>query len=738
MHKFLVKMGDFISKYKYIFLCVFSVLFIICLININNVKVNENLADYLPDSTETKKGIQLMNEEFGNLTTLQVLVEDVSLNEVSGLTDNLKNISGVDAVIFDKDNNYKDSKALFMLELIDSSKEEAKEVNSNVLRVLSDYKVRTYCDLFEDATEGVGLVLLFIIIIITIVLIVSSKTYFEPVLAFLVFGFSVILNMGSNFIFGEISYITKAIAIILQLALSIDYIIIFMNQYMNEIKDQNIDVAIAKSITKTIPEIFASSLTTISGLLALIFMQLKIGQDIGIVLSKGIICSFLSVIFILPSFLYIFDKPIRRLVKKEKKNRSLLSKLSMFIVKSRKIVSIVFILFIAVGGILVTKYNYVYNQNSVYSVSASENIKNYNYINSIFDENNTIVVLFKNKEKDYDKEISLSNTLSNLDFVKNVTSAGNYQLVDNVYLSTKISYLDLSNIIGINKDLSLNLYKFYVSGNKIKESAETYKVGIIDLITYVYQNQYKFDFDTSMRLKLSIYHDVLTNSLSLLESENYSRIIVNIDRDIESKDIKNVINIIRLNVDKYYKNALLVGNSINAYDLKASFTSDNIIITIVTVVFIAIILFATFKNIITTILLIFTIEGSILITFGFFTLIGKSIFFMSYVVVCAIQMGATIDYAIVVASRYFILRSKMDKLEALVGTLNDTLPAVITSGLILTCSGFLIGSISTSSVVSSIGIFLGFGTLISLLSTILFLPSLLYIFDKFIHKKRCR
>lgn len=133
-------------------------------------------------------------------------------------------------------------------------------------------------------------------------------------------------------------------------------------------------------------------------------------------------------------------------------------------------------------------------------------------------------------------------------------------------------------------------------------------------------------------------------------------------------------------------------------------------------------------------LLILTIEGSILVNFAIVTLFGHKIFFMSYIVVSAIQMGATIDYAIVIASRYQQLRKKKNKEEAILGTLHDRLSAIITSGLILLTAGFLVGTITTSSVISSIGLFLGLGTLISLLATMLFLPSILYTFDTFIEK----
>ena len=201
---------------------------------------------------------------------------------------------------------------------------------------------------------------------------------------------------------------------------------------------------------------------------------------------------------------------------------------------------------------------------------------------------------------------------------------------------------------------------------------------------------------------------------------------------IESNKSKEVVDEIRSITNKYYSDVTLVGNTISSIDLEKTFTKDNIIITLITIIFIYIILYQTFKNKILSLILILTIEGSILITFALSVIFNMKIFFMSYLVVSAIQMGATIDYAIVFASRYLENRCKYDKDKSINLTMKDRIGAILTSGLILTISGFIVGFVSTSSVISSIGLFLGIGTLISLITTIFILPTILYIFDKYI------
>ena len=277
--KLLFWLGNNITKFRYVLLVLFLGLFVVGLINLNNVKVNESLTDYLPSKTETKEGLKLMENEYGTLISIDVMLDNVNEKEAMTYYEKIKGIKNIDSVMFDlNDSYYKDNKALYKVQLIGKDKHIAKKVAKEIKKQTHDKDTYIYSDEFEDPTEGVTLVLILCIAIIFVVLLTTAKTYFETVIAFIIFLISIVLNMGSNFIFSEISYITKAIAVVLQLALSIDYVIIFMNQYMKEIEDTDDKLlAIKKTLSKSIPEIFASSLTTISGLIALVFMQLRIG-----------------------------------------------------------------------------------------------------------------------------------------------------------------------------------------------------------------------------------------------------------------------------------------------------------------------------------------------------------------------------------------------------------------------------------------------------------------------------
>lgn len=737
-NNFIIKLGDLIVNLRYVLLTIFLILTTFCFFNFNNVSVNDSIASYLPNDTETKYGLDLMENEFGKITSIKLMVNDISEEEALNIQTELSSIQNIDVVMYDASSNYEDKSALYQIQLKDKNDKQFEQAIKDIKKQLQKEDYNLYSENLEDITEGITLVLVLVIIVVVVVMLLTSKSYFDPVIAFIVFAIAIILNMGSNFIFGEISYITKSIAVVLQLALSMDYVIIFMNHFNKEIDDlkDNKTLAIKKATSKSIKEILSSSLTTIAGLLALVFMQLKIGADIGVVLAKGIVCSLLTVILLMPCLLYIFEKIIVKLRHKPISFKT--AKLSDFIVNKRKILLPIFIILFLLGLYLNPKYNYVYNTDSAFSFKKSENTQNLEKIENKFGKVNSSVVLVENKEKDYNQELILPKELLDIKEVTSVTSAGSIEIANNIYLGTQVNYLELSQILDIDSNLIINLYKLYASSNNEIEklnSINEYRVSIIDLLYFLNKNQNKLGLNEDIKTKINNYSSMLNESLDLLESENYSRFIITVDSDTESSATYEILEDIRAVAEDKYDKVTLVGNSINALELEESFTSDNIIITTLTIIFIAIILFGTFKSIWMTIILILTIEGSILISFGIVSLLNMPIFFMGYVVVSAIQMGATIDYAIVLSTRYQQLREKKNKKEAIVGSLKDTIIVILTSATILIVAGFLIAFLSTSSVISSIGLFLGIGTLVSLLATIFVLPAILYALDKLINKK---
>jgi len=735
MNKLLIKIGDFIVDMRYLFLVVFLILTGIGIANINNVNINYDITSYLPNGTETKVGLEKIQASFGDVNEIQLMIANIGSDEAGNLKEEFAKIEHVAEVNFENsDNYYKEENALFVIELDQVNNEERENVVNEIKRLTDDKEISMVVDGEDDVVNGMELILTLAVVVIVLVLIFTSQSYFDIILAFLVFSVSILLNMGSNFLLGDISYITKSIAIVLQLGLSLDYLIIFLNHYMKEVNDtDDLLLAVKKTVSKSIPEIFASSLTTIAGLMALVFMQLKIGGDIGIVMSKGILCSLLTVILLLPCLLILFHKFIMKW-----KHKSFIpdtTKLSKVIVNGRKVILPVFLILIVGSIFMATKYHYVYNIYSVESVAKSDREIASKKIKDHFGSSNQLVVLVKNEEKDYALEKQVASELLKNDSIIGVTNVGNILISENMYAGTALNVSEFAKTFQLDLQSVGMLYQAYAKdkGEIAKlQNMDQYRICLIDMITFMGKNISILPVAEPLKTKILTYHTVIQDKMPLVESDQYSRFIINFKGDVESDETFQLLDDIKEVVDQSYDEVYLVGESVSARDLKNTFAEDNIKISFITILFIAIILLCTFKSIGIAVLLILTIEGSIFLNFGLQTLFGQKIFFISYIIVSAIQMGATIDYAIVLTNRYQTLRKKRDKKDALVGSLKDSLPAIITSGLILTVAGFLIGFISDSGVVSSIGMSLGIGTVISLICTILVLPAILYASDSFI------
>ena len=733
--KLLIKVSNFIVNLRYLFLCLFIIFITICSLNIHNVKVNYDITSYLPNSTETKKGLELMQKEFGQLNSMQLMITNISYEDALKKVDSISKLDHVKNISFDNnDNYYQNHNALIVIQLDDITDNERNNIKADIIQLVDKEEYYLYVENGTSVVKGVNTVLLLVIGVIIFILLITSHSYFDLILAGIIFGISILLNMGSNYLLGEISYITSSIAIVLQLGLSLDYLIIFLNHYHKEIDDtRSIKLAVKKTLIKAIPEILASSLTTISGLMALIFMQLRIGGDIGIVMSKGIICSMLTVILLLPCLVIFFHKIILKL-----RHRNFfpdVTRLSKVIIAGRKILLPLFLLIVVVSLFLIPKYDYAYNMFSVKSHSMSEEQIVLDKIDKEFGMNNRLVLIVKNDNKDYHQELLMAQKLLLDKKILSVTNIGNTKIDNNIYLGSSINYQELASLFNIELQTSNNLYQMYATEKNEEfklNDMDNYHITVIDWIYFLYEHQNELPLSDEFKSKINVYYDKINSSITLLESEKYSRFIIEYKGSKESEDTFKLIDIMKEDVKKNYSDVTMVGESISARDLKDTFSKDNLKITFVTVLFIVIILLFTFKSIGMTCLLVLTIEGSILINFGLATLMHNKIFFISYIIVSAIQMGATIDYAIVMASRYQMLRTKLGKQNALIGALKDSLPAIITSGLILMIAGFLIGYISDSGVVASIGMFLGIGTLISMICTIFVLPSILYAFDRII------
>ena len=735
------KVARFIVQKRKAFLLLFVVGIIYSVICIPKVSVNYDITKYLPENTDTRRGLTLMEEEFTTFGTANVLVKNITYETAESINERLQAVDGVKMVEFDGTaSHYKDSAALYAVTLNESGETDANLAAMEAVReAVAPYDSYIATEIGNSLTNMIQkemtLILIVAVVVIAVVLLFTSRSYMELPVFFLVFGSAAVLNMGTNYWFGEISFVTNSIAVVLQLALAIDYAIIYSHRFMDEMESKPPEEAAIAALSKAIPEIFSSSLTTISGLVALMLMQLKIGFDMGMVLSKGIVFSLLSVFLLMPGLVMLFNKPILKT-----RHKSLVPKLRFWgkaVVKTRFVIPVIFAVVLVGSFVLQSLCPYVFSEESLNSNKKTETAVASEQINQVFGGANMLAILVP--AGDYEKEAKLLELVGEEEMVSSAMGLANIPINDDYTLTSKLSPRQFSELSEMPVEVIRLLYQAYGLFHEeyaALSDVDQYRVPIIDMFSFLVEQQESglINLDGEAGDKISELGGMLSEAKGQLQGEHYSRLVFSIDGPVEGEETFALLERVRADALQYYDDPILVGNSTNCYDLHASFQGDNLKISILTVLFVAAILLFTFQSTGLPILLVLTIQGSIWINFSFPFVTGQNVFFLAYLIVSAIQMGATIDYAIVITNRYMALKKQMPLNEAVIETISQCFPTVFTSGSILTTASFLIGGMFTEPMIASFGSLLGRGTLISILLVMIVLPQLLMLGDTIIEK----
>lgn len=420
-----------------IIILIFAISSVLSIIFINKVTINYDISDYLDDSTQTKIALEIIEDEFGMTGSIQIMAKNVSAETADDIYNIIKSIDNVLNVSFDKNSidYYKDGNALFVVLINgDDYSGVAKKVCNDIKKALESYEQIQYGGtaiekhvLQNKITGEMAFILAISICLVAIILLITVESWIEPIILLIASGIAVLLNLGTNVFLGQISYITNSISAILQLALSIDYSIVLLHSYRKcKIDAKNNEKAMIDAIKQVIKPVSASALTTIAGLLALLFMSFTIGFDIGIVLIKGIVISSITSITLFPSLILLFDTVLQKTHKKSFIPKG--SPFSTIAIKLNKLIVPIVIILIVSCGILQTKNKYTFSSNSN---------KN-NDIESTFGQNNSIAVLYRNDNNDFLKEIELIEKIElykkqdNTPVLKNYTAFTNtiYDLYD--------------------------------------------------------------------------------------------------------------------------------------------------------------------------------------------------------------------------------------------------------------------------------------------------------------------
>ena len=739
---FMLKLARFIVDKRKAFYLVFLAAVLFCAASVSKVHVNNDITSYLPADTETRRGLTLMEEEFTTLGSGQFMLTNITYDEADQVADEIEQVDGVSSVEFDDtEKHYTGSSALITV-TFDGEKDDpvALQAMDHLKSILAPYDTYIYSEVGLDTSaqlqSEMGIILVIAAIVIVIVLLFTSKSYMEVPVYVIVFGVAAVLNMGTNYWFGEVSYITNSVAIVLQLALAIDYAIIFCHRYMEERETKPAREADIAALSKAIVEISSSSLTTISGMIALMLMQFRIGFDMGAVMSKGIICSMLTVFLLMPGLLMLFSNGIERT-----RHPNLVPRISLVgkaVVKLRYILPPIFLVTIIAGIFLSGKCDYCFSENVIDTNNPPEQRIALDRISDTFGNQNTIALLVP--KGDYEKEGKILAKISELPEIDRAQGLANTE-AEGYMLTDKLKPRQFAEIAGVDIDMARLLYQAYGLEHEeygaIFQNPDDYEIPLVDSFQFLCEQKDKgvIKLEGEQAEMVDDLQEQLDIGLPQLQGEHWSRLVFIADVPEESPQTFALLDQMRAIAAQYYgDDVLLVGNSTNARDLSESFSGDNLKISVLTALFVMIILLFTFKSAGLPILLVLTIQGSIWINFSFPYLTHTNLFFLSYLVVSSIQMGATIDYAIVITNRYMELKTMMNHRDAVIETLNQSFPTILTSGSIMTVAGFLIGIISTNPPISSLGLALGRGTLTSIFLVMTVLPQLLILGDTLIER----
>lgn len=664
---------------------IFLVLVVLSLLCIPMVGVNYDLTKYLPDSSPSAQALDIMQEEFTYPGMGRVMLQDVTLYEAKNIKDRIADVDGVDMVMWcDTTTNiygsslfidyssiedyYKDGNAymdVIFLEKDSSSRthKAVKEIEQIVGdRGLVAGSAVSDTNLGPTINAEVARVMVLAVIIIFLILTLTTTSWFEPVLFLSVLGIAIIINMGSNIIFGEISFLSNAVGAVLQLACSMDYSIFLLHAFTEE-KANGIapEQAMANALRTAFSSIGASGATTIVGFLALALMRFGIGPDMGFVLAKGIALSLLTVLLLMPALILRFQNVIAKT-----QHRSFIPRqwrgFGEFAYKLRKPV-------LAIVAILILPC-YV-----------AQGMADFTYGNEAVANSPGTAV--------YDAEQQMNETFGQ------------------------------SNMM---------LALIPLDGN-VTEKAMCEELGDLPYVKYA--------LGLASVLPDGIPEDFLPESVtSMMHGENWARVIINVRSAGESDAAFSYADEIRAIIDRYYPDAqtYLVGVTPSTQDIKDIIVPDNQLVNLVSLIGVALVVAITYKSLLLPIVVLIPIECAVFINTAMPYIYGQRTMFLGFIIVSCIQLGATIDYSILLTGNYLDARAQGDKKEAAIRAVTVSAESILTSGMILMTVAYGLYFLTSVEAVSGLGQLIGRGALISMILVLFLLPGCLMLFDRWIVK----
>ncbi len=676
------KLTEWLLRHRTATVVVFALLTAGSLLLYPLVQVNYDLSEYLPQDSMTKRAMEEMEESFGYDAVLRVMVEDVTLSESLDIKETLSQMEGVASVLWLDDvadirqpletldagtveQYYRDGAALYQVTLTGGDYDTASGDTIDAIRALgidglsvagnAEEARNTRILLDSEMLQIFAVVVPFCLLI----LFLASKSWVEPLLYLAVLFVAIFINLGTNVCFSSVSFITQAMAAVLQLAISLDYSLFLFHRYLEE-RDAGKDAreAVLAAVQGSLNSILASALTTIAGFLAMVLMQYSIGRDIGFVLAKGITLSFLSVILLMPVLIYLLRNVIDKT--RHKPWMPSFAKLGRGAMKIRWVLVVVLVVLIVPAYLGQQQNVYLYGDSAGSATAQTQTSQEREAIEAKFGVYNPIVLLVP--RGDTAGEIALAQELEAQPAVTSVQA----------------------------------------------------------LVTLA---------------DPTLPRDMLPDAVvEQFESDEYSRMIVQLNIAEEGTALTQAVEDIEAAAEAYYPGQwLAVGTPTSLNDIRLSVESDGTLVQILSILAVGIIVMLAFRSIVIPVLLVALIQCAIWINMSVPYFTGEPLIYIGYLVISGLQLGATIDYAILLTNRYRDERRLgQAPMDAAVSALKVSGHSILVSTLILAGAGFSLSIISNIPSVSIIGLLLCRGALLSGGMVIVMLPPLLALLDRVI------
>lgn len=680
----MVKVGKKIVKFRVPILILSIILLIPAVWGYVNTRINYDVLTYLPEDIETMQGQEIMTNDFGIGAFSMLMVDGMEDKEIVKLKEKVEKVDGVENVLwYDSladisvpqsvlpsklydEYNTEDGTMMAVFFKDGTSSDETMKAITEIRKITGEQCFLSGMsaiveDTKELAEKETPLYVLIAVALSALVLAITMESIFVPVLFLLSIGIAIVYNLGTNIFFGEISYITKALAAVLQLGVTMDYSIFLMHSYQEQQVRYNGDKerAMAHAISQTFSSVIGSSVTTVAGFIALCFMSFTLGKDIGIVMAKGVIFGVLVCVTVLPSMILCCDKLIEKT-----KHKPLLPDIGRISDKVTKryviyVVAFVILLFPAIYG---------NNHTGVY----------YNLDESLPKDLPSVIANTKLKE-DYNMN------------------------------TTHMILVDSS-----------------VAGSDVKKMSQ--EIEKVDGVKWV--------LGLDNLVGSGVPADMLPESVTgMLKNDKYQLLMVNSTYKVATDKVNKQIEQIDKIMDKYDKGAMLVGEGPLTKDLINITDTDFKRVSAVSIGIVFVIILLLFKSVTIPVILVGVIEFAIFVNMGIPFYTGTKLPFVASIVIGTIQLGATVDYAILMTTRYQRERSRgAGKFDAITTAHKFSAQSIIVSALSFFAATIGVGLYSNIDMISSLCILMARGALISMVVVVLILPSLFMVFDKIIVK----